>query len=118
MVRYLKVLLGVAETSLLVVVAGAALFRIDYEVHKTDCASLSDKEVLAILQPAFDHQKSRSRPEDFGHIRFVPVVHRESQYKSSDPDSSVYVDLVDRKSGRKEYRMLLFGDCGIETWGA
>lgn len=96
---------------------GTFYLLIDYHLHKTACAKVSDDEALAILKPTFEHMKSRSRPEDVAALRLVPNIHRDSNYPSDDPNHSVWIELVNAESGQLAAAMHLFTDCGIETWG-
>jgi hypothetical protein len=97
---------------------GAIVILVDFQIQKTACVSLSDREALAILQPAFVHIKSRSRPEDMGSLRLETKIHRDGNYAPDDPNSNVWVDLVDVQTSQSIYHMHLFADCDIETWGS
>ncbi|RVU02223.1 hypothetical protein EOE18_17560 [Novosphingobium umbonatum] len=77
---------------------GAIVILMNFQIQKTACAGLSDREALAILQPAFVHIKSRARPEDMGSLRLETKIHRDDNYAPDDPNSNVWVDLVDAQT--------------------
>lgn len=111
MKRRWKITLSVIALSTFVLFA-------DHQLHKTACATVSDEEALAILQPAFEQMKCRSRPEDVAALKFVTIIHCNSNYPPDNPNHAVGLGLANAQSGQSAAALHPFIDCGIENWGS
>ncbi|WP_298188469.1 hypothetical protein [Novosphingobium sp.] len=117
MKRGLKIIWRSIAALLVLTIAGVFFLITNYELHKTDCAYLSDRKKLDLLRLAHAQSIARSRPQDVENLCLVPTLHHRSIYTRDDPDYSVYVDLVESGTGKKKWEKHLFADCDIETWG-